>query len=51
MRRVKLYQTMTACAGTYTLERDRVTHHVDISWNENWTGTDVVRFFRSCLAR
>ena len=24
--------------------RDRVTHHVDISWNEAWNGTDQVRF-------
>ena len=23
-----------------------MTHHVDISWNEGWTGTDQVRFFK-----
>src|SRR5690242_19192347 len=44
--RVKLHQTMFAYAGTYTLEGDKVTHHVDVSWNENWTGTDVVRFYK-----
>jgi len=44
--RVKLHQTMFAYAGTYTLEGDKVTHHVDVSWNEIWTGTDVVRFYK-----
>ena len=37
---------MTAYAGTYTLQADKVIHHVDISWNEAWTGTDQVRFFK-----
>ena len=32
-------------AGTYSLEADRVTHHVDVSWNEVWRGTDQVRFY------
>ena len=44
--RVKLHQTMFAYAGTYTLDGDKVTHHVDISWNEDWTGTDQVRFYK-----
>ena len=25
---------------------DVVTHHVDISWNQSWTGTDLVRFYK-----
>lgn len=37
---------MTAYAGTYTLQADKVIHHADISWNEAWTGTDQVRFFK-----
>ena len=37
-QRVKLHQTMFAYAGTYTLEGDKVTHHVDISWNEKSYG-------------
>ena len=45
-QRVKLHQTMTAYAGTYTLQADKVIHHADISWNEAWTGTDQVRFFK-----
>jgi Lipocalin-like domain len=43
--RVALYETMFAYAGTYSIEDGRVTHHVDISWNEVWTGTDQVRFY------
>jgi hypothetical protein len=43
---VKLYQTMFAYAGTYTIDGSKVTHHVDISWNQVWTGTNQVRFFR-----
>src|SRR5580693_5696313 len=28
----------------YTVESDRVVHHVDLSWNETWSGTEQVRF-------
>jgi hypothetical protein len=28
------------------VQGDKVVHHVDISWNEAWTGTDQVRFFK-----
>ena len=42
---VKLLGTMVAYAGTYTLEQGRVVHHIDVSWNQAWTGTDQVRFF------
>ena len=45
-QRVKLHQTMTAYAGTYTVQVEKVTHHVDISWNEAWTQTDQVRYFK-----
>ncbi len=42
---VSLYKTMFAYAGTYSVEADKVIHHVDISWNEVWNGTDQVRFY------
>ena len=45
-QRVKLHQTMFAYAGTYTVEGEKVVHHVDISWNQAWTGTELVRFYR-----
>jgi len=41
--RAELFKTMVAYGGTFTFDGKTVTHHVDISWNENWTGTDLVR--------
>jgi hypothetical protein len=41
-----LFASMGAYAGTYTVEGDKVTHHVDVSWIESWTGTAQVRQFR-----
>lgn len=43
--RLALYDTMFAYAGTYSVKGGNVVHHVDISWNELWTGTDQVRLF------
>jgi hypothetical protein len=40
-----LHMTMFAYAGTYTVDAEKVTHHVDISWNGTWTATDQVRFY------
>ena len=28
------------------MQPDKVIHHVDISWNEAWTGTDQVRPYK-----
>jgi len=44
--KVQLFSSMYAYAGTFTVDGNTVTHHVDISWNENWTGTDQVRNVR-----
>ena len=44
--RVKLFSTMISYAGTYTFDAEKVVHHVDISWNQNWTGTEQVRFYK-----
>lgn len=44
--KVALYDTMFAYSGPYTVEPDRIVHHVDLSWNEAWSGTDQVRFCR-----
>jgi hypothetical protein len=44
--KVKLQESMFAYAGTYTADGEKVVHHVDISWNESWTGTDLVRFYK-----
>jgi hypothetical protein len=41
--RVELFKTMVAYAGTYTVDSRTVTHHLDISWNQIFTGADQVR--------
>ncbi len=43
---IALYRSMSSYAGTYTVEKDRVIHHVEVSWNQLWTGTDQVRYFK-----
>jgi hypothetical protein len=35
--RIRLYGTMISYAGTYTMDAEKVIHHVDISWNQIWT--------------
>jgi hypothetical protein len=40
----QLYRTMVAYAGRYTLEGDKITHHVAVSWNQAWNGTNQQRF-------
>jgi hypothetical protein len=42
--KLTLYDTMFAYSATYTVQPDRVIHHLDMSWNEAWTGTEQVRF-------
>ena len=42
--KLALFDTMFAYSGGYTVEPDRVVHHVDLSWNEAWNGTDQVRY-------
>ncbi len=41
--RVELFKTMVAYAGTYTVGTNTVTHHLDVSWNQIFTGADQVR--------
>ena len=42
--KIALFDSMFAYSGRYTVETNRVVHHVDMSWNEAWSGTDQVRF-------
>ena len=44
--RVDLYGGFIAYAGTYSIEGDKVSHHIDASWNQAWTDTTQVRQFR-----
>jgi hypothetical protein len=41
--RAALFRTMLAYAGTFSFDGKVVIHHVDIAWNNNWTGTNQVR--------
>ena len=41
-----LFRSVISYAGDYTIAGNEVTHHVDISWNESWTGTQQVRIFK-----
>jgi hypothetical protein len=41
--RISLFDSMTAYAGTFTFDGKTLEHHVDISWNEIWTGTTQIR--------
>jgi Lipocalin-like domain len=43
--KAKLFGTLIAYSGTYVLEGDKVTHKIDVSWNQTWTGGDQVRFY------
>ena len=44
--RVQAFRSMSAYPGTYRLEEDRWITTVDVSWNEAWTGTAQMRFYR-----
>jgi hypothetical protein len=42
-----LIKSMLAYAGTYTIDSvaKTITHHINISWDQSRTGTDVVRSY------
>ena len=42
--KIALYDSMFAYAGTFTLDHEKVVHHIDMSWNHSWTGTSQIRF-------
>ena len=41
-----LFRSMLAYGGTYKFDGKKIEHHIDISWNELWTGTTVIRDVR-----
>ena len=45
-RSIALYDSMFAYAGTFTVDHEKVVHHIDMSWNVTLTGTDQIRFLR-----
>jgi Lipocalin-like domain len=44
--KIELYGSLIAYAGTYSIDADKVSHHIDASWNQAWTGTTQVRQFQ-----
>lgn len=44
--RIQLYDGLMAYAGAYAIDGDRVSHKIDASWNQAWTGTTLVRQFK-----
>jgi lipocalin-like protein len=42
-QRAELLRSMLAYGGRYEIHGNQIEHHIDISWNEVWTGTTVVR--------
>jgi hypothetical protein len=44
--KIRLFGTLIAYSGAYAVEGDKVTHKIDVSWNQSWTGGDQVRFFK-----
>jgi len=40
------FRTFVAYAGRYTLNGDKVIHHVEISSIQNWVDTDLIRSIR-----
>src|SRR5258705_6221331 len=41
-----LMKSLVSYAGTFSIDGDEITHHVEVSWNEIWTGTRQTRRFR-----
>jgi hypothetical protein len=44
--KLKLFDSMLAYAGTYSVDDEKAIHHVDASWNQAMTGTDQVRIYK-----
>ena len=44
--KLRLFDSMLAYAGTYSVDDQKAVHHVDTSWNQAWTGTNQVRFYK-----
>jgi hypothetical protein len=44
--RADLLSTLVAYTGTYTVEGDKWTTHVEVAWNPAWVGTDQIRSFK-----
>ena len=41
--KLALFDSMFAYSGTYEVQKDRVVHAIDTSWNEAWNGNRQIR--------
>jgi hypothetical protein len=42
---IELYRGLIAYAGSYAVDGYKITHHIEASWNQAWTGTTQVGQF------
>ena len=42
-QRIRLFSSMLAYSGTYKFDGKTIEHHLDLSWNEVWSGTAQIR--------
>lgn len=42
---VELYRGMIAYAGSYSIDGYMITQHIEVSWNQAWTGTTQLARF------
>lgn len=42
----ELLKGLVSYTGTYAIHGDTIVHHVDVSWNQSWTGTDQTRYYK-----
>jgi hypothetical protein len=42
---IELYRGLIAYAGSYSIDGNTITHHIEASWNQEWTGTTQVAQF------
>ena len=42
---IALYRGLISYAGTYSVDGNSITHHIQASWNQAWTGTTQVQQF------
>jgi hypothetical protein len=42
-QRSRLFSSMLAYSGTYKFDGKTIEHHIDLSWNQVWSGTTQIR--------
>ena len=44
--RIAAFRSMLAYSGKYRVEEEKIIINIDIAWDEAWTATEQVRFFK-----